>query len=270
MGPAAGLLAGLFIIVLLSRVSLPLRLLAGIVTAAVIGGASFVALPSFQPKPVAAIEDPAEAQARVEQNIFLKFPAIGTLAKGEPEAWRETRGDIAEVLEVHGEGDPARAAALGGVLQRLMVKLRRGAAAGSDSSVMQLLDRETALVRVLQHDNAQQCANEVLGAAVDLSGLPKNDADAFQAMQAALVAAYLDGGRTASAPPSSTQASALLQQAVEAGPHPLSEADQARFASPLDQKPEVICDLTLSFYGNVQAMPKPEAAALIRGLLSRR
>jgi hypothetical protein len=270
MGPAAGILAGLFIIVLLSRVSLPVRLLAGIVTAAVVAGASFVTLPARQPKPVPAVDDPAQLQARVEQNIFLKFPAIRTLAQGEPEAWRETRGDIAEVLEVHGEGDPARTAALAGVLQRLTVKLRHGAAAGSDAPVLALLDREAALVRSLQHDNTQQCANEVLGAPIDLAGLPKDDSDAFQAMQAALVAAYLDGGRTAVAPPSSSEAADLLQRAMDSGPHPFSPEEQARFARPFEQKPDAICDLTLSFYANVQTMPQPQAAALIRSLLSRR
>ena len=219
MVPAAALAAGLLTALILRGMARPLRLGAAAVAAIAVGAVLFLRLHAAPAGRAAATEGPPAAspiapEQSYEATLFKTYPAYKTLADREPAGWQETHRDIAEVLEVHAPDDPGRKAGLDTVFGRLNTKLLHGAATAGDAPLLAYLAAESTFTKALQSGDAQQCANAALGTA-DLDALPKDDVPLFHAAQAALVAAYLDGGRTPVAPPEKTQEQALMRRAVE-------------------------------------------------------
>ena len=273
MVPVAALAAGLLTALILRSLAKPLRLGASAVVAVAVGVVLFLRLHGSPASAAVSASNPAPSsttpQQSYEETLFKTHPAYKTLADREPAGWQESHRDIAEVLEVHGADDPDRKAGLDTVFQRLDTKLMHGAATAGDAPLLAYLAAVSTLTKALQHDTPQQCAEAALGSA-DLDALPKDDAPLFQSAQAALVDAYLDGGRTPVPPPEKTREQALMRRAVDPGAHPFTAAELAHFVNRAQQPPDVTCALTIKFYDNVQAMPPADGAALLRAVLRTR
>jgi hypothetical protein len=206
------------------------------------------------------------AEQHFEADSFRRFPALKTLADAEPEIWRETRGDITEALDIHRDGDPMRDEALQSVLERLMAKLRLGASNGSDATVLGFLSTEISLDRALR-SNPLQCYQEALGQPLDFPALSQDAMDHYNAMQAALVAAYLDAGRSPVPVPTSDAADALMGRAIMSGPDAFTSGELTEMNNARQQPPDVLCALTIKLLSRIRAMPPNQAAALIRSVL---
>jgi hypothetical protein len=231
--------------------------------------------PRAKATPAAATSKPQTAEGtdavlmavqHFEQDSFRRFPALKTLADGEPEIWRETRADATEVLDIHGDGDPVRDEALQSVLERLKAKLRLGASNGNNAKVLNFLDAEIALDRALR-STPLQCYHEALGQPLDFPALSQDAMANYNAMQAALVAAYLDAGRAPVAVPTSDEADALMGHAILSGPDAFSSSELAEMNNAGQQPPDVLCALTIKLLSRIRAMPPNQAAALVRSVL---
>ena len=269
--PAGAIMAGLVAAIVLSGMRPAIRLGGAAFAALAAGGVLLLRLhaPAAETAVVLAPAAPKAPPPTFDQALFQTYPAYKTLAEREPMSWEEPHRDIAEVLEVHGPDDPGRKAGLAAVFQRLNTTLLHGAASATDTPLLAYLTAENTFTKALQKDALPQCADAALGTP-DLASLPPDDVPLFHAAQAALVDAYLDGGKTPVQPPEKTREQALMRRAVDPGAHPFTPAELAQFVNRSQQTPAVVCGLTIKFYDNVAALPAVDGAALLRAVLRTR
>lgn len=229
-----------------------------------VAAASFAAAISIIPA-LSSYGDGRSDQAKFEQELTSKYPAMRLIADNEPQLWDLVRGEMYETVKASGGVvSPATKPRFDALATQISTRLNSVAYTAADAPLVDWLSAEVAVTSSLQASDAKACSDRLKGAYIDFTKLSQRDKELVLRSQDKLQLAYLDGVKSHVAYPDHVRGDGLMIRALThpEAPFTKSELDAIQNVDKLSDTN--FCSLNNKLLTNVLRLSMSDAASTLR------